>query len=297
MTRSPGPRVAVIVTCFDSGATLDEAVSSVRHEPVELVIVDDGSTDRATLELLSVFEHEGLRVLHQPNRGISAALMTGVEATSSPYLFPLGGDDIVEPGALLRLADALDANSGAAVAWGDLQTFGLTSFLVPSAPSLDPWLVTFANLVPSSSLFRRTALLDVGGWKLARGGYEDWDVLMSLAEHGHTGVYVPGVVYRYRRNTLGLLATSLERFGEHYEELRRRHSRLFAERRRSRRTSRAPRSLKLLLPLTDAAPGLGRLGKVRLAQLLTHLLWNGGIRATIPIVRQGIALRSRRSRR
>ena len=50
--------------------------------------------------------------------------MTGVEATSAPYVFPLDADDAVVPGALAALADALDAVPGAALAWGDIEVWG-----------------------------------------------------------------------------------------------------------------------------------------------------------------------------
>ncbi|MDP9225566.1 MAG: glycosyltransferase family 2 protein, partial [Actinomycetota bacterium] len=224
---SAAPRVALVLTCYDAGETLLETVTSIRGEPVELVIVDDGSTDAKTVAILRDLEREGLNVVRRPNGGLSAALMTGVEATSSPYILRFDSDDLLEAGAIDELADALDANTEAAAAWGDLQTFGLTNFRVPSVPVLDPWHVTYASVLPASSMFRRSTLLDVGGWQL-RGGYEDWDVWMALAERGYGGVYVPRVVYRYRRERKGLLFGSLARYDEHYDELRRRHMRLFA---------------------------------------------------------------------
>src|SRR6266511_1379632 len=285
-------RVAVVLTCYNAGETLLDAVSSARDESGELVIVDDGSTEPRTLALLRDLEREGIDVVHRPNGGLSAALMTGVHATSNPYVFRFDSDDLLEPGALAKLADALDAHPNAVAAWGDLETFGLTSFRVPSVPTLDPWFVTYASLLPASSLFRRTALLEVGGWQL-RGGYEDWDVWMALAERGHEGVYVPRVVYRYRRGRSGLLADSIARYPEHYEELQARHRRLFVDRAPNRRRSRAPRSLKVLLPLVDRLPGLSALTKLWVVQLLTHLFWNGGIRLTSRIAVQALTARAR----
>ena len=288
----PDDRVAIVLTCYDTGEPLVQAVASVRDEAAELVIVDDGSTDRETVRILRACEQEGLRVVHRPNGGLSAALMTGVRATSSPYVMRFDSDDLLDPGAIARLANALDANPDAVLAWGDLHTFGLTTVRVPSVPVLDAWHLTFVNILPAGSLFRRTALLDVGGWRL-RGGYEDWDVLMSFAERGDTGIYVPGVVYRYRRAAAGLLVKSLEQFDEHYEELRRLHPQLFLARSRNRHRSRAPRPLKVLLPLIDVAPGLSRLRKVQLAQLLTHLFWNGGVSGTARLLAQTRGFRRR----
>jgi hypothetical protein len=159
---------------------------------------------------------------------------------------------------------------------------------------LDPWLVTFTNALPSCSMFRRSALLDAGGWQF-RGGIDDWDLWMSLAEREHTGIYLPRVVYRYRREDTGLFAEAVSRYETDYEDLRRdRHPRLFAERERNRQNSPAPWPLKLVLPVVDRLPALSRLHKVWIAQLMTNLFWNGGPRVTFEIVRQGVALRIRR---
>jgi glycosyltransferase involved in cell wall biosynthesis len=289
-------RAAIVLTCYNAAETVADTVSSVRSEPAELVIVDDGSTEPETLDLLAGFERQGLAVVHRPNGGLSEALMTGVEATSSPYILRFDADDLLEPGAVEALADALDANPDAAAAWGDLKTFGLTSFRVPSVPVLDPWFVTYASVLPASSMFRRSALLEVGGWQ-GRGKYEDWDVWMALAEHGYPGVYIPRVIYHYRREAEGLLFDSLARFEELYEDLRHRHAGLFANRMANRARSAAPLPLKTLLPFVERVPGLSRLRKVWLAQLAAHLFWNGGVSATWRIVREGISSRRRSQRR
>ena len=293
MTAPEQTRVAVIIPCFNEGEEVLEAAASalVDAVPRELVIVDDGSTEVITQRVLGELEADGMRVLRQANAGPSAALMAGVAATSARFVYRLDADDIVEPGALEDLADALDAHPHAAAAWGDLESFGLTNFRAPSAPALDPWYVTYASSLPSCSMFRRAALLEVGGWQF-RGGIDDWDLWMSLAEHGFRGIYVPRVVYRYRRADAGLFADVQSRLEADFDELRRdRHPQLFAERARNRRRSPAPRALKVTLPVVDRLPVLARLHKIWIAQLMATLFWNGGPRVTLEMVRQGIAIR------
>lgn len=258
------------------------------------MVVDDGSSDPSTLNLLRQLESDGVSVVHQENRGQAGAAMTGVRATSAPYVMRFDADDTLVPGAVATLADALDESGEAAVAWGDIYTFGLTSFRIPSAPTLDPWLLTYTNCLPAGgALFRRAALAEVGGWQLPTG-FEDWDLWMALAERGHHGVYVPEVIYRYRRNTSGRHAESLPDAGEFYEQLKHRHQTLFASRKENRRHSQAPHGLKLAVTVIDALPRLPRLTRIHLCELLTHLLWNGGIRMTSNMVWQAIAIRVRR---
>jgi glycosyltransferase involved in cell wall biosynthesis len=287
------PRVALLVACHDDGSTIRETLDSLRREPdAEIVIVDDGSTDAATIETLAALEAEGLKVLRQENAGPSVAWMRGLEATTARFVMPFSADDLLVPGAMARLADALEASPAAAAAWGDLQSFGAASALVPSAPVLCPWLITYVNTIPGIAMFRRDLLLEAGGWRLGTG-IEDWDLWMRLAGGGYPGVYVPGPLFRYRRDAGGRFRGRVKRFEPFYDELRDRNRALFDARAQNRRSSPAPPALKVLVPLVDRLPLLSRLLKVQLCDALSLLFWRAGIRRTIPILVQGALFRAR----
>lgn len=290
-------RVAVLVACHDDGATIRETIDSVRSEQdIELVIVDDGSTDAATHEQLVRAEKEGLRVLRKANGGPSSAWMAGVHASGAPYVMPFSSDDVLVPGGTRLLADALDDHPEAGFAWGDIETFGLASAYRPSVPALCPWLVTYTNAMPAYSLFRRSELLRVGGWAEITAS-EDWDLWMRLAVHGIDGVYVPRPIYRYRRTAGGRFRRRGRRHERFYAELRERNAELFAARMANRRASPAPAALRAAVPLLDNLPGLPRLKKIQLAEALTLVLWSGGPRRAARIVAQGIRFRARLLRR
>ena len=248
------PRVAVIVPCFDDGETLPDTLASLAtQEAHELVVVDDGSSDPATLELLERLDGEGVRIVHRPNGGLSAARMTGVEATNAPYVIPVDADDALAPGALSLLADALDHDPDAALAWGDVHLWGELDARLAVARSLDAWLLTYLNDVPVASLVRRSALLEAGGWCMG-SGYEDWDLWLALAERGGRGVHVPAPTLLYRRRSGRMLDRAIPRHAELYARLRERHAALFAARSTNRTSSDAPLRAKLLLPLVERLP-------------------------------------------
>jgi glycosyltransferase involved in cell wall biosynthesis len=248
------PRVAVVIPCFNDGDTLPATLASLRdEEPHELVVVDDGSDDPATLATLTQLAEDGVRVVRRENGGLSAARMTGVGASSAPYVFPLDADDEILPEALAALADALDAAPDAALAWGDIEVWGELEARLAVARSLDPWLLTYLNDVPVASLLRRDAVLAVGGWTMG-SGYEDWDLWLALAERGYTGVHVPRPTLRYRRRSGRMLDDCTPEHGALYAKLGSRHPALFAARRANRRRSTAPLRAKLLLPLAEALP-------------------------------------------
>ena len=261
----------MIIACYNAGATLRETLGSLaEQEPFELVIVDDGSDDAQTLELLEELRSEGIRVLRQTNSGPAGARMAGVEATSARYVTAVDADDLQAPGALATLADALDSNPDVKAAWGDTETFGEVRSRRQLAPNFDPWLITYMNEVPAGAMMRREALLDTGGWQL-EGGYEDWDLWMSFAERGWRGLRIPFINGYYRvEGGAGVQAGAVARHAELVTELRRRHPELFARRREHRRASPAPLSAKLLLPLVDRVPFVSEYTKHRLAHLVRH---------------------------
>jgi glycosyltransferase involved in cell wall biosynthesis len=248
------PRICVIVPCYNDGATIGATLASLDEpEPLEVVVVDDGSSDEATRDVLARLERDGVRVLrHERNRGLPAARTTGLGATQAPLVFPLDSDDLAVAGALSRMADLLDRTPAADAAYADWIEFGPHEKVRHVPRSFDPYRLAFRNQYPVASMFRRSFLESVGGWQSVGGmvGYEDWDLWMSLAESGRTAVFAEGVlVVRYRVHGERMLRSSSRNHRALYAELRARHPRLFADLGAHRRRSSLSRVERLLYPV------------------------------------------------
>jgi glycosyltransferase involved in cell wall biosynthesis len=250
--REAPPRVAVVIPCFNDGALAAEAVSSLAPaDDVEVVVVDDGSSEAETLSSLAELVRKGVRVIRQENAGLSAARMRGVSATTAPYVFNLDADDLASPGALALMADRLDADQDAAVCYGDYVEFG-TSEIARRVPStIDPYRLAYTNEYPVTALFRRSVLEAVGGWRHLGVGYEDWRLWMTLAESGCNGVHAGAGVVTFRRRLHGerMLDGAKAEHRALYRGLRREHPGLFAELGAHRRASDLSPLRKLLYPL------------------------------------------------
>ena len=248
-------RLAVIVPCFNDGVLAVEAVASVvEDEPVEIVVVDDASTDPETATALDMLRARGVTVLrHDVNMGLSAARRTGLAATTAPFVFPLDSDDLLLAGALKRLADRLEADPVAAASFGDIQEFGTRSRRKTKPVTLDAFRVAYRNEYPVCSLFRRDALEAVGAWQDVGGmiGYEDWGLWMTLAERWDTAVHAgPGfTAVRYRLHGPRMHGDATTRHRRLYAELKRTHPRLFAEIGQHRRRSTLSWPQRLVYPL------------------------------------------------
>jgi glycosyltransferase involved in cell wall biosynthesis len=249
-------RIAVIIPCYDDGSLVAEAAHSVEEPaPVELVVVDDCSSDAETEQTLGALEAEGVKVIrHDENRGPAAARMTALEATSAPYVVPLDADDLAEPGALTAMADRLEASSSAAACVGDILEFGDSEILRAVPERLDPYRVAYTNEYPITAVFRRSVLEAVGGWRRASTlniGYEDWNLWMTLAERGESIVHLgPGrVSYRRRLHGRRLNQEAKRSHVDIYRAIRSQHPDLFARIREHRRRSGLSRARRALYPV------------------------------------------------
>jgi glycosyltransferase involved in cell wall biosynthesis len=250
-------RLAVIVPCHDDGVLVAEAVHSIREdEPLEVVVVDDASSDEETQETLEQLEHEGVRVLrHEENRGVGNARKTGLAATSAPFVFPLDADDHAIPGVVARMADVLESNPEAAACVGDIVEFGEHDLKRLTPARLDPYRVAYTNEYPITALYRRSALVAARAWEQlgVRQGYEDWNLWMSLAERGEQIVHLGAAAYRRRLHGRRLNQKTREAHREHYEEMRRQHPDLFKRLPQYRRSTDLSLLRRVLYPVLFGA--------------------------------------------
>jgi glycosyltransferase involved in cell wall biosynthesis len=244
--------VAVVIPCYEDGELAIEAVGSVQeHEPVEVVVIDDGSQDEATRVALDRLESDGVRVVHhERNRGLSAARATGLEATSAPYVFPLDSDDLAIAYLLGALADRLDDEPEAGVCFGDYEEFGAFHHIRAVPAQIDPFRLAYTNEYPVSALFRRDVLESVGGWSPIEA-YEDWHLWMTLAERGVPGVHFGFGVITFRKRVHGqrMLSRARAIHPRLYARLRADHPRLFDELAANRRRSPLHPARKRLYPV------------------------------------------------
>lgn len=196
------PRVSVIIPCFNHGEFLPEAVASVasiRRNDVELIVVDDGSTDERTAKEMAALAAQGVHVIRQENKGLSAARNTAIRASTAPYILPLDADDRLRPAYIEHGIRILDAEPKTGVVYGDAQFFGITTERWVVGPFSARGLLE-KNRITASAVFRRTVWEQNGGYdERMRDGFEDWDFWIGAFEHGWQFAYVPEPLFEYRK--------------------------------------------------------------------------------------------------
>ena len=220
--------VTVVIPCFNYGSFVREAVESARSQeggPPHIVVVDDGSTDVETIGVLDELAAD-VNIVRTANHGPSFARNVGAERAGTPFLLTLDADDKLAPGALNALRGPLEADARLGFVYGRIRFFGDLTAELP-LPQYDPYKLLYRSLVSATSLIRREAFAGVGGFDPDVPGYEDWDLYLSLLEHGWEGRRVDAVTLYYRRHGASTHSGDRRRYRRHYRALRRKHASLY----------------------------------------------------------------------
>jgi len=206
--RGWGPMVTgpatVVVPAYNESAGIEAAVRSLvaSDVPVEVIVVDDGSTD-GTAELVESLRLPGVRVIRQPNAGKPAALNTGIRAASFEIVVMVDGDTVFEADTVRMLLQpfgdrrvgAVSGNAKVGNRRGLLGRWQHIEYVVGF--NLDRRLFDLAECMPTVpgavGAFRRTALRRIGGVSDATLA-EDTDLTMSLCRDGWRVVYEENAV-------------------------------------------------------------------------------------------------------
>lgn len=202
--------VSTIIPVHDRAAQLREAVESVltqTYRPIEVLIVDDGSTDdtAGVAQRLATEHPAEIRALHVPNGGPGLAREAGRREARGEFLQYLDSDDVLLPGKFERQVAALRAEPGSGVCYGMTRYVDDTGRGADSAwrrtgeriehmfPSflVDRWWGT------STPLYRRSVTDAVGPWT-ALWNEEDWEYDCRVAALGPRLAFVPHFVSEQR---------------------------------------------------------------------------------------------------
>lgn len=214
------PLVSIVIPCFNQGQYLAAAVESAlaqTYKDIEVVVVDDGSSDD-TAQVMEHFAGDArVKFLRQENLGPSAARNTGVAASKGTYLNFLDADDSIAPEKVERQLGALEADPGLGFAYCDIgymdedgadieekNRFSIADGRRVLSGDIFDQLFAGGYFPPHSPLVRRSVFEKVGGFDPALRGCCDWDLWLRLSGHGFTAQYLNEKLARYRFHPAGM---------------------------------------------------------------------------------------------
>lgn len=200
---SSAARVSIIIPCYNDGKYLPEAVASARaqtHPSIEIIVVDDHSTDPETLTIYERLRGEGVQVLRTPSgkKGPSAARNTGIAAAGGDYILPLDADDAIAPAYAGKAVAVMEADPAIGICYCHARHFGLKS----GSSKLPPYSfeeLLCGNMIFATAMFRKADWARAGGYDESLTlGFEDYAFWLRLADLG-VGVHqLAEVLFFYR---------------------------------------------------------------------------------------------------
>lgn len=234
MTGAP-PRVSVILPTYNRAHLLTGAARTVLSQSftdLELIIVDDASTDETPATVAALNDPRVIYHRRSRNGGVSAARNTGLALARGEYVaFQDSDDEWVQEKLGLQVSD-VDTRDGRTVSLGVvLRRLGATlrSWPPPEAMGdqvgeLPGWLMTTAAAYSQSILAPRELLLEIGGFDETLPAWEDWDLMLRLSQCARLSICEASMVISTRQPDS--LTADTSRFGAIQARLLDKHAEL-----------------------------------------------------------------------
>lgn len=185
----PSPIVSIVIPCFNHAAYLSEAIKSVldqTYQNIELIVLDDGSTD-GTSEILRTLDGHFFWESHK-NMGQALTLNKGWRMAKGSILSYLSADDVLYPEAVERCVKVLLDNPDAALSYPDFDLINPSSDVIRSvsAPdySYDEMVMEFKCAPGVGAFFRRSCYENAGEWNPDLRQHPDYEYWLRLGLYG-----------------------------------------------------------------------------------------------------------------
>ena len=180
--------LSVIITSYNQGDMLIEALASAEKyitiKNSEVIVVDDGSTDFRTCEVIDCLRSEGFNIIRQRNQGVSSARNKGLRHANGEIILFLDDDNKLLSPYLNEGLDIILGDKRTDVLYGDRVEFGLRSKYI-EVGRLEGETLWQGNRIDNCALIRKSYIERCGGYstELAGLGFEDWDLWLAGLSH------------------------------------------------------------------------------------------------------------------
>jgi glycosyltransferase involved in cell wall biosynthesis len=194
------PLVSIIIPIYNYGIQFEKALQSVfnsTYKNIEIVIVDDGSTNTyVKLKLNSIKDHPNVKIIHQENQGPSSARNNGIKNSTGDLILPLDADDMVQPDYIQLCVNILKNNKNISPVYCDTHHIGQTQG-IEVRPEWSLERLNKGPFIVNCSMFHREAFDKCDGYDVELKGWEDYDLWLRMGINGYVGKRIPKPLFIY----------------------------------------------------------------------------------------------------
>ncbi|KOP66247.1 hypothetical protein AMS62_14080 [Bacillus sp. FJAT-18019] len=196
-------KLSIIIPFYNLGLHLEETMQSAlntNYDDYEIIIVNDGSTDRISLEVLDKFRDREpkIKIIDIENKGLANARNVGASHAGGEFIAFLDADDLIEPEFYPRAIQLLQTYPNISFVYSWLQYFENSSNIWPTFNTEFPYLLA-SNMLAAFVVVRKDDFVRFGSNKLQMEyGMEDYEGWVSMCASGCLGVSIPEPLVKYR---------------------------------------------------------------------------------------------------
>ena len=212
----PRPQcVSIIIPFYNTGDYTKEIIESIEantYPDIEVVVVDDGSDDKSSIEQLEYLQKRLgnlVRIIHVANQGLATARNLGAQEAEGEFLAFIDADDAFEANFIERAVQLLNKFSNVHIVYSWERCIGASDAILPNWTMDLPYALGH-NMAPARAVVRRDAFLACGGNDPQMAyNLEDYECWIRMIANGCGAVSIPEplVKYRVRGNSLWQTAT------------------------------------------------------------------------------------------
>lgn len=197
------PILTIIIPCYNHGNFLLEAIASIElenNQDIEVIVVNDGSTDAETIDVLNSINLSQVQVLHQANKGVGAARNHGIEKSKGKYILLLDADNKISSNYYLKAREYFEQYENIAVYYSNYRRFGLNEEQEVQLPDFSIDRLLTSNFIDACAVFRKDMWEKIGGFdsNMPVMGYEDWDFWIRACINDYQFYHDTEALYFYR---------------------------------------------------------------------------------------------------
>ncbi|WP_316851314.1 glycosyltransferase family 2 protein [Pedobacter agri] len=195
--------LSVIIPCYNHGIYIQEAIDSVltyRDQLIEIIIIDDGSTDAFTISKMEELKSLGYHVIQQKKSGLSVSRNIGISKAKGIYILPLDADNRIKADYIRKALPLLE-NNIADIVYGKPVFFGdVTENRIFEPKEFDGTDLIFGNYIDACAMYKKEVWIKNNGYEenLPLQSLEDWDFWLNSYFNNFRFKYINEELYEYR---------------------------------------------------------------------------------------------------
>jgi hypothetical protein len=201
-------KVSAIIPCYNHGQYIQQCLDSIKKQTytnIEIIIVNDGSTDPDSIRIINSINEPGIKVINQTNQGLAAARNTGIDVSTGEIILPIDADDYLGDQYVEKAVNLLIKDNEIGLVSCRGKYFGTRNNVVENEYVSAHSMLLYNSLF-HCAIFRKSDFIYIGKYNVnMTKGYEDWEMYVRMINYKNKVIQLPDIFFFYRQRNGSML--------------------------------------------------------------------------------------------